>query len=224
MTARTFGRHWRLLAAAAIALGATQAHAIDGDELARDLMRLHSSTDTRDFGYWLPAAAFGALNPNGTPADNAAIIVQLKGYELFLFARQHTDETGTGTAFDYGPNPQDHVRLKLADGRVLQAEREADLPPPVVVLANAVKSTFAKRGEIGRAMRFAAFKIPASEQQPRIDSTKPSMVTLLLDGIPLVWHLPLAGAGPSAIDPDSGERFPGGYSFNPYTGAPLKRE
>lgn len=214
----------RLLATAALALAATQAQAVNGDDLARDLMRLHSSADTRDFGYWLPAAAFGALNPAATPADNAEVVSKLKGYELFLFARQHTDAQGAGTAFDYGPNPQDHVRLKLADGRVLQAEREADLPPTVVVLATAVKSTFANRGEIGRAMRFAAFKIPASEEEPRIDSAKASTVTLLLDGIPLVWHLPLAGAGPSAIDPDSGERFPGGYSFNPYTGAPLKRE
>jgi len=45
---------------------------------------------------------------------------------------------------------------------------------------------------------------------------------LLLDGAELVWHLPLNGMGPSAIDPVNGERFPGNYEFNPYTGARLK--
>ena len=34
------------------------------------------------------------------------------------------------------------------------------------------------------------------------------------------WHA--LAAGPSAVDPDSGERFPGGYSFDPYIGPSLK--
>lgn len=214
---------WRLAAAVVFAMLASQARAVDVDELARDLLRLHSTQESHDFAYWLPAGSMSALNRSVTAAQQERAERTLKGYELFLFARQHVDAAGRATPFEF-ERPEDHVRLRLADGKTLAAVPEADLPPKLVAIAAVCKSMFEKHGDIGRALHVAVFKIADPADEPRIDAAKPGVVTLLLDDIPLVWHLPLAGAGPSAVDAASGEKFPGNYAFNPYTGAPLKHE
>ena len=95
--------------------------------------------------------------------------------------------------------------------------------PPAFAEEDKQPRLFERRPEFGKAMHVALFRIDQASDAPRIDSPKASTLTLLVDDVPLVWHLPLAGAVPPAVDPASGEKFPGGYFFNPYTGAPLKR-
>lgn len=209
-----------LAAALLLALPLMSARAADNDELTRELLRIHNAPSGHDFAYWLPAAAFPALVPNMDAAASKAIAGAFAGYELFLVEHMSSDANGNEVASDAEPAP---MHLKLASGRVLDAQRESDLTPMLLKMANAFKTVMAKDGS-GKNMRIIVFKMPTLADEPRIDSPKPSVVTLLVGDVPMVWHLPLAGVGPSAVDPDSGERFPGGFAFNPYTGAALKRE
>ena len=214
---------WRAAVPVALALAAVQAGAADTDEMTRDLMRLHSSPTQRDFVYWLPAAAMPTLMPDSDAAELKMITGMLGGYELFMVARMRVDAQGHATPLDDGM-ANDHVRLRLADGRVLEPERDQDLPPVLLRIANAFRPLFDKRGDFGRGLHAAVFRLDNASERPRIDAPQASTLTLLVDDVPVVWHLPLAGAGPAAVDRASGEKFPGNYFFNPYTGTPLKRE
>ena len=206
-----------------LAFAAAHAFAIDADDLSRDLTRLYGSATQRDFVYWLPAEAIATLMPEADPSQRALVAKMLTGYELFMVSRVRIDAAGQPATLESGL-PNDHVRLRLADGRVLLPENDEDLPPVVRRIAIAFRPLFERRPEFGKAMHVALFRIDPASDAPRNDSPKASTLTLLVDDVPMVWHLPLAGAVAPSVDPASGEKFPGGYLFNPYTGTPLKRE
>ena len=210
------------LAATAVALASAQALAVDADDMSRELTRLHGSATQRDFVYWLPAEAIGTLMSDASPSERDMLAKMLTGYELFMVARVRLDAAGQAVPLDNGL-PNDDVRLRLADGRVLLPEQDDDLPPVVRRIAIAFRPLFERQPGFGKAMHAVLFRLDDAANAPRIDSPKASTLTLLVDDVPMVWHLPLAGAVPPAVDPASGEKFPGGYFFNPYTGAPLKR-
>ena len=214
---------WRVVVPVALALASLQAGAVDADDMSRELTRLHSSAAQRDFVYWLPAQAIATLMPEANPSERDMIAKMLTGYELFMVARVRIDAAGQAVPLASGL-PNDHVRLRLADGHVVLPEQDDDLPPVVRRIAIAFRPLFERQPGFGKAMHAVLFRLDDAANAPRIDSPKASTLTLLVDDVPLVWHLPLAGAVPPSVDPASGEKFPGGYFFNPYTGAPLKRE
>ena len=223
MTARGTGSRVRgALAAAGLALASAQALAVDSDDMSRDLIRLHSSATQRDFVYWLPAQAIGTLMSDASSSERDMLGKMLTGYELFMVSRVRIDAAGQPVPLESGL-PNDHVRLRLADGRVLLPEQDDDLPPVVRRIAIAFRPLFERQPGFGKGMHAVLFRLDDAANAPRIDSPKASTLTLLVDDVPIVWHLPLAGAVPPAVDPASGEKFPGGYFFNPYTGEPLKR-
>ena len=206
-----------------LALATMHAFALDADDLSRDLTRLYSSPTQRDFVYWLPAEAISTLMPEADPSQRALIAKMLTGYELFMVARVRIDASGQPAALESGL-PNDHVRLRLADGRMLLPEEDEDLPPVVRRIAIAFRPLFERRPEFGKAMHAVLFRLDDTSNVPHIDSPKAATLTLLVDDVPMIWHLPLAGAVPPSVDPASGEKFPGGYLFDPYTGTPLKRQ
>ncbi len=115
---------WRVLAALLLAFPLMSARAADGDELTRDLLRIHNSTKGHEFAFWLPAAAVTTLVPSTNPEAARAIKDAFAGYELFLV--EHTTE---GVAQDVDAAALMPVRFKLGDGRVLDAMQESDMPP-----------------------------------------------------------------------------------------------
>lgn len=214
----------RAAAPLALALLAPHAVATDGDALVRDLIRTHFTAQVRDIALWIPSAALVALSPDDSEANHQGVVKMLAGYQVFFIARQRRDAAGDMKATPFA-DPAGHAQLRLPDGRVLAATPERDLPPHVLKFANACKPLFEQRAsDFGKALQVVVFKFATPADEPRIDATRSTALALLIDDTPMVWHLPLAGAGPSAVDPDSGEKFPGSYAFNPYTGVPLKRE
>lgn len=211
----------RVLPALVPALLAVQARAADADQLMRDLLRTHSSPTSHEFAYWLPAGAFAVLSPGMSPAASKSISDRLAGYQLFLVEHAVSDQAGhVATVQD----DSDVIRLRLADGRLLSPELPDALPPHALAMATSMKAIVDRQGASAKGLRIVFFKLPDTIEEPRFDAPHPSLLTLQVGAVSMVWHLPLAGTGPSAVDPDSGERFPGGYAFNPYTGVALKHE
>jgi hypothetical protein len=188
---------WRAAVAVALALAALPAGAIDGDAMTRDLVRLHGSATRRDFVCWLPTAAMATLMPDSTPEQLRMFTRMMTGYEMFMVARMRVDAAGGMAPLDDG-TANDHVRLRLADGRVLEPEREQDLPPVLRRIANAFRPIFGKRKDFGPGMHAVVFRFDSAADEPRVDAPRPTTFALLVDDEPVVWQLPLAGVAPSS--------------------------
>jgi len=187
----------RAALAIALALAALPASAGDGDAMTRDLVRLHASATRRDFVCWLPAAAMASLMPDSPPEQLRMFTRMMTGYEMFMVARMRVDAAGGMAPLEDG-TVGDHVRLRLADGRVLEPEREQDLPPVLRRIAAAFRPIFGKRKDFGPGMHAVVFRFDSAADEPRIDAPRPSTFALLVDDEPVAWRLPLAGVAPSS--------------------------
>lgn len=208
----------RIAIAVALATPCVGAQATDSGELTRDLLRVHNSATGHEMAFWVPAGAMPIISPDLPPSAARAIDAALAGYQIFLVARMATPGPGAAPV-DVATGL---VRLRLADGRTLEEVPSAQLPPTLLKVAHIVRD---KMAQDGRASKLSVIVFNPGVASPlRIDGGAPSILTLLVNDVPLTWHLPLAGAGPASVDAESGEKFPGSFAFNPYTGQPLKHE
>ena len=53
------------------------------------------------------------------------------------------------------------------------------------------------------------------------DATKDGSFSVHVNDLSFRYHLPLGSILPPAVDPRSGDTFPGNYHFNPFTGDKL---
>ena len=76
-------------------------------------------------------------------------------------------------------------------------------------------------GAMGQHMEFLVF--PSMNKDGRFigDPKSDGSLTLHLGEVALRYRLPIGSILPPALDPKTGESFPGSYHFNPYTGGKL---
>lgn len=77
-------------------------------------------------------------------------------------------------------------------------------------------------GPAGENMQFYVFPGQDKAGRPVADPLGDGKMRVRLDGSEFSFRLPLGGLLPARRDPANGEIFPGGYRYNPYTGAQLQ--
>ena len=73
-------------------------------------------------------------------------------------------------------------------------------------------------GQLGQSMEFIFYP---NSGDSTINANKEGSFTFAAFGEKYEWHLPLGSLLPEKVDPATGEKFPGNYHYNPFTGAKL---
>jgi hypothetical protein len=76
-------------------------------------------------------------------------------------------------------------------------------------------------GAMGQHMEFLVFPNTDKDGHLLADPRHDGSLTLHLGQVAMRYRLPIGSILPPALDPKTGESFPGSYHFNPYTGGAL---
>jgi hypothetical protein len=76
-------------------------------------------------------------------------------------------------------------------------------------------------GAMGQHMEFLVFPGIDKDGHPLADPRSDGSLTLHVGDVAMRYRLPIGSILPPALDPKTGESFPGSYHFNPYTGGAL---
>lgn len=77
-------------------------------------------------------------------------------------------------------------------------------------------------GQFGKGFHFIVFKDEDKRGNLVLNPKEKGTLTVKYGEDKVIWHLPLGSLLPPKYDVQSGEKFPGNYDFNPFTGKPLK--
>jgi len=196
------------------------AQALDPQGLAQDLKQQEITPTRIRLAIWLPPEFFMAVNPNSSPQIQEQMKRMLKGFVVFMVVDAQLSPLGSPTAM---PRPEllNSTTLTLADGKSLVPIADADLKGDLKVLRDILKPVMKNvAGPMGEAMDMVAFKLPAGGAD--VSPADDGRLKLVVADHEYAWRLPLGSVLPPMFDLDSGERFPGNYRFNPYTGHKLE--
>ena len=210
----------RLLVACLLGLQLSSAHALDVQALTQDLKQQEITPTRLRLALWLPTEFFAAVNPNPSPQVLEQLKRMLGGYVVFMVLDAQISPLGTPT-----PMPRTELlsstTLTLANGKSLAPMADSDLKGDLKTLREILKPVMKNiAGPVGEAMDLVAFKLPAGN--PDVSPANEGKLKLVVADHDYAWRLPLGSVLPAMYDPDSGERFPGNYLFNPYTGHKLE--
>jgi hypothetical protein len=114
------------------------------------------------------------------------------------------------------------VTVKDAKGGVYMPLKDAQITPEVKILVGVMKPLVANLiGAMGQNMHFLLFPAESSDGQPIADAKSDRAFSVLIGQKEFAYRLPLASVLPPRYDSATGERFPGNYVYNPFTGAKL---
>jgi hypothetical protein len=75
-------------------------------------------------------------------------------------------------------------------------------------------------GQLGQGMHFIAFP-GTDDSKLLLDAKKPGQFVVKMGAKEFAFRLPIGSVLPPKMDKETGERFPGNYEFNPFTGKKL---
>ena len=210
-----------LLIAFLIALPAMHAEAIDLQKLTRETQRSATGGGQVTIVWWMPQAWWdSAMSASAmlTPEGKAQALAMLNDYTIFAVMRARV----AGADLDARPRAEllANARCEL-NGAVVEPVASQDLGPGAQVLLVSFKPMLANMlGKLGQGIELVIYP-NRQDGRTLVDATQPGTVKYTLYDQTFTWRLPLASLLPVKVDPKTGEEFPGDYSFNPYTGAPL---
>jgi len=212
----------RVLAASLLCLHTICASAaIDLDALGEDLKQQKITKESFKFALWMPPEFFIASAGNANEESTRQLNRMLDGYMLFMVADAQVSTFGGLT-----PTPRSELLRKTTlvvnNGVPLTPVSDEDLKPDFKTLREVLRPVMKNVvGSLGESLELMVFKLPANGPS-MIKPAGEGRVKLTTVGQDYVWRLPLGSVLPPMFDPDSGDRFPGNYRFNPYTGKSLQ--
>jgi hypothetical protein len=196
---------------------------VDNSELMHDLALTHGEAGRLTMTLWLPDEFWrtqlkhrGAMTDRGIDNYLAVVhpytLVAVLDGQLGITAYRYTDAETLAN----------EVTLEDSHG-----ERYAPLPPESIsedvrnmiqmfrpLLANMM-------GAMGQHMEFLVFPSLDKAGRPLADPRGSGAMNVHVGDVSMRYRLPLGSLLVQAVDGKTGESFPGGYRFNPFTGDKL---
>jgi len=117
------------------------------------------------------------------------------------------------------------VKINDAKGSSYDPINESAVLPDIKNLLQILKPIITNMlGPMGQNMHFILFQSKSKDGQPIADPTKEGILNILVAGKEFKYTAALGSVLPSKFDPKTGERFPGNYSYNPFSGSKLITE
>ncbi|EDY85761.1 hypothetical protein GP5015_235 [gamma proteobacterium HTCC5015] len=196
---------------------------IDAQKLTLDLQKMHHDGNTLHLAWWLPNEHWEASFKDAlgiSPEEKTSILSELDQYIIFTAMEGKIGPFGgiTGT-------PKDKLLPKISletSETTLLPLSESNISPDIKHFLSVMKPTFANMlGQFGNAIEFVIFKDRNNGKENILNAKSDGAFTLIIGEQDLKWQLPLGSLMPPKFDPDTGDEFPGNYSYNPFSGKKL---
>lgn len=209
-------------AALALLLGAPASLNAGINELVRETNRNVQVGEQMTMVMWMPIQFWEeSMKANAAVPEQArAQVLALMGdYTILGVARAKVGIAGISDA-----QPREELLKNLvleSNGkRIEPLAPEALAPGAQIVLAQLKPMIAQVAGPVGSSMEFVAFPAKA-DGKLQIDAASEGSLRVKLYDQTFDWKLPLASLLQERVDPKTGEKFPGNYKFNPFTGEKL---
>jgi len=177
------------------------------------------------FVWWLPEQFWRAAWSSGpNPVAEARmdqLLAIVRRYTIVGVVNGRMGPMG-GATFMSEDEVRSTVTIKDAAGTSYVPLAEASIDPDLKNLLQILKPMFTNiAGPIGQNINFLVFPSKSDGGRPVADATSHGALYVLVGEREFKYDLPLVSLLPPKIDPDTGQKFPGNYRFNPYTGREL---
>jgi hypothetical protein len=214
---------WLALLAVA-ALPATPVSAATLQDIVRDTQRMENTNGEMTMVWWLPQQFWEeSLRANAAMPQAARdqVLGVLGEYVVVAMLRAKAGPLGITDAVPKAELVK-NVRFEV-NGKLIEPLDPASLSSGAQLLLAQLKPTMAATmGQIGQGIEFAVYPRKV-DGQLLFDPAQPGSLQITLFDRSFPWRLPLGSLLPERVDSKTGEKFPGNYEFNPYTGAKLQK-
>lgn len=216
-------RHLLLAPLLAFALLAAPVRAADMSALIQELGQ--QSTNERGFrmAFWIPPELLIGALPSVSPEQKMQIETMFRNHAMFMIAAAGAGGLPLPSALPKAEVMKDTF-LMLADGARIAPLADDGMPSELKLLTDIFKPVLGSYlGQFGRMLEPVVFRVPDQPDGRPLSAGGTGRFSIRVVGQEFLWRLPLGSLLPPMFDPDTGDRFPGNWLFNPYTGRKLER-
>lgn len=200
---------------------------IDLKAIIQETQKISQSPDEITFVWWMPEQiwqASMAKNPAITRAQVDAILETIRPYTIIAVVDGQLGTFG-GVTYRSKEAIRTSVTIKDARGWSYDPLSESAVDPDTKNLLQMMKPIFGNMlGPLGENMHFLLFESKSKDGRPVANPTRQGVFNILVAGKEFKYRLPLGSVLPAKYDPKTGEKFPGNYKYNPFTGSELVTE
>jgi len=208
---------------------AGQAHAqerIDVQALVRETQITSEAPNELTMIWWLPEQFWQAsLRQSNLKSDQVDEFLKVvRRYTLIAVVDGRVGPLG-GASFSPEEAVRTNVTLKDATGVSYAPLGESSIDPDMKNLVQLMKPVVANlAGPVGQNMHFVLFPSKSDDGRLVANPGSTGALWVIVGGKEFKYRLPLGSILPPKYDPGTGEKFPGNYTFNPFTGTKLGTE
>ena len=204
---------------------------LDGQEsvninaLIQETQQMSDAPNEITLVWWLPEQFWEASlsqNPAIIPAQIEDFLAVVRPYTIIAVVDGTMGPFG-GVTYTSEQAIRHSVVVRDTRGRRHSPLPESEVSPDTAILLGMMKPMVTNMlGPVGENMHFLVFQSEARGRRPIADPTDEGVLSVSIAGTEFVYRLPLGSLLPPKYDPRTGERFPGNYEYNPYTGTMLR--
>lgn len=197
---------------------------IDLQAVAQETQKMSQASDEMTLVWWLPEQfwqASLAQDHTVTKAQTDQFLETLRPYIMIAVIDGRMGAFG-GVTYKSEEAVRSTARLKDAQGRSYVPLNEFAVDADTKNLLQMLKPVIVNMlGPMGQNMHFILFQSKSKDGRPIADPTKKGTFKVVVAEKEFKYRLPLGSVLPPKYDPKTGERFPGNYNYNPFTGSNL---
>ena len=192
--------------------------------MIHDTQRMSRSPHDLMLVWWLPEQYWSATMENNKAVSQAQIdqILHIIGpYTIVAVVDARIGALG-GMTYQSEDDLRKETRIRDEQGHIYAPLTDDKINPDARNLLLMLKPIIANViGPLGQNMYFLVFPAQNASGQHFADPTKNGMLTVDVGPKSFQYRLPLGSFLPPMYDALTGERFPGNYRYNPFSGKAL---
>lgn len=198
----------------------------DMNALVNDTQRMHQEGARLTLVWWIPNEYWEASAKGSAQSSPQQLKQLLALVDRYVIVAVVDGELGSLGSVKTRPLEAivASIQLIAPGGARFPPLGEDQLSPDLRTFFQVMKPMLANMlGQVGKGLEFVAFDGRRPGGGRLLDPRREESFSITFDGRRHDWRLPLGSLLPPAVDAKTGERFPGNYRFNPYTGDPLRQ-
>lgn len=197
---------------------------IDLRALIKETQKMAQEPDKMTLAWWIPEQFWQASleqNPNITKEQTDQILKTIRPYIMITVVDGQVGAFG-GVTYKSAETVRNSVKLKDTQGRSYAPLNESEIDADTKNMLQMLKPVMVNMlGQMGENMHFILFQRKDKDGKPIADATKKGSFKVIVGSKEFEYRLPLGSVLPPKYDPETGEKFPGNYNYNPFTGRKL---
>jgi hypothetical protein len=200
---------------------------IDLEAMIQETQKMSRAPDEMTLVWWLPEQfwqASMAQDPTVTKAQVDQFLETIRPYTMIAVVDGRIGAFG-GVTYKSEEAVRTSVKIKDDKGWSYTPLSESEVDPDTKNLLQILKPIIANLlGPMGQNMHFILFQSKTKDGRSIADATGEGMLNIVVAEKEFKYRLPLGSVLPPKYDPKTGEKFPGNYTYNPFTGSKLVSE